>query len=118
MRLIQVDHERCRQDGICIESCPVQIIALAEEDGYPSLAAGRASFCIRCGHCLEACPLFLNPQALGSLARKQRYEEMEDYHLFDCMLCGCCAYECPSNIPLSQLFAVAKGELMKRKAKA
>ena len=30
---------------------------------------------------------------------------MADDHLMDCMLCGCCSYVCPSNIPLSQLFA-------------
>jgi electron transport complex protein RnfC len=29
----------------------------------------------------------------------------------DCMLCGCCSYVCPSNIPLSQLFTMAKAEL-------
>jgi Na+-translocating ferredoxin:NAD+ oxidoreductase RnfC subunit len=28
--------------------------------------------------------------------------------LADCMLCGCCGYACPSNIPLPQLFQLAK----------
>ncbi len=70
--------------------------------------------CIRCGHCLDACPIFLNPQHLGALARADRYEEMNDYHLADCMLCGCCSYTCPSNIPLSQLFQMAKQALWKR----
>jgi electron transport complex protein RnfC len=70
--------------------------------------------CIRCGHCLDACPIFLNPQHLGALARAERFEEMNDYHLADCMLCGCCSYTCPSNIPLSQLFQMAKTALWKR----
>jgi electron transport complex protein RnfC len=70
--------------------------------------------CIRCGHCLDACPVFLNPQHLGALARAERYEEMNEYHLADCMLCGCCSYTCPSNIPLSQLFQMAKTALWKR----
>lgn len=69
--------------------------------------------CIRCGRCLEACPIFLNPQMLGSLARVERYEEMVDVHLNDCMLCGCCSYACPSNIPLSQLFSMSKNHLRK-----
>jgi len=64
--------------------------------------------CIRCGHCLDACPVFLNPQLLGALARAARYEEMESNHLVDCMLCGACSYVCPSNIPLSQLFSAAR----------
>ena len=72
--------------------------------------------CIRCGHCLDACPVFLNPQLLGRLAMVARYEEMEANHLMDCMLCGCCSFACPSNIPLSQLFALAKNALRTRQA--
>jgi len=79
----------------------------------------RASYpCIRCGHCLDACPVFLNPQLLGQLALKERWDEMAENHLADCMLCGCCSYTCPSNIPLSQLFALAKSALRKRPAVA
>jgi len=69
--------------------------------------------CIRCGHCLDACPVFLNPQILGQLALYERYDEMNAHHLQDCMLCGCCGYTCPSNIPLTQLFALAKVQLRK-----
>ncbi|MAE70847.1 MAG: electron transport complex subunit RsxC [Gemmatimonadetes bacterium] len=71
--------------------------------------------CIRCGHCLEACPVYLNPQLLGSMARVGRYSEMEEEHLADCMLCGCCSYVCPSNIPLSQLFQLSKSALQRKK---
>jgi Na+-translocating ferredoxin:NAD+ oxidoreductase subunit C len=72
--------------------------------------------CIRCGRCLDACPLFLNPQVLGSLARAGRYDEMMEHHLADCMLCGCCAYICPSNIPLAQLFRLSKDAVRRSKA--
>lgn len=74
--------------------------------------------CIRCGRCLDACPVFLNPQAMGQLALKGRYLEMEAYHLADCMLCGSCSYVCPSNIPLSQLFSLAKMQVRRLKALA
>ncbi|MFQ5459091.1 MAG: RnfABCDGE type electron transport complex subunit C, partial [Myxococcota bacterium] len=70
--------------------------------------AQRTWACIRCGHCVDACPVFLNPQILGALALSGRYEEMETHRLADCMLCGSCTYVCPSNIPLSQLFVAAK----------
>jgi len=68
--------------------------------------------CIRCGKCIEACPMFLNPQLMGDMAKVERYEEMSsEANLNDCMLCGCCSYVCPSNIPLSQLFAMSKIQL-------
>lgn len=68
--------------------------------------------CIRCGKCLDACPVFLNPQLMGDLAKVERYEELEaEANLGDCMLCGCCSFVCPSNIPLSQLFAMARTQL-------
>jgi electron transport complex protein RnfC len=65
--------------------------------------------CIKCGRCVEACPMGLNPSRLGMLARKERYEEMQTgFHLNDCFECGCCTYVCPSNIPLVQYFRIAK----------
>jgi electron transport complex protein RnfC len=74
--------------------------------------------CIRCGSCVEACPMHLNPQRLGQLARKERYGEMANqHHLMDCFECGCCSYVCPSNIPLVHHFRVAKGVVRERKAR-
>ena len=67
--------------------------------------------CIHCGRCLDACPMFLNPQGLGELARAGRYEEMQELHLADCMLCGSCSYVCPARIPLAQLFHLSKSAL-------
>jgi electron transport complex protein RnfC len=74
--------------------------------------------CIHCGRCLEACPVFLNPSLLGTLAQAGRYEEMEEASLLDCMLCGGCSYVCPSNIPLSQMFALGKNMLRRHKQDA
>jgi electron transport complex protein RnfC len=86
------------------------VIVLTDAEVKPQ----QAYPCIRCGHCLDACPVFLNPQILGQLALYDRYEEMDAHHLQDCMLCGCCGYTCPSNIPLTQLFALAKAQLRKQ----
>ncbi|MBX3422284.1 MAG: electron transport complex subunit RsxC [Pirellulaceae bacterium] len=70
--------------------------------------------CIRCGYCVDACPIFLNPSQMGLLAKAGRYAEMaEQYHLMDCFECGCCTYVCPSHIPLVQQFRVAKAAIRK-----
>ena len=83
--------------------------AAVEQKVYP---------CIRCGHCLDACPLFLNPSRLGSLARNREYDRMVDENnLFDCFECGCCTYVCPSHIPLVQYFRLAKGIVREQAAK-
>ena len=65
--------------------------------------------------------MFLNPSLMGSLAQTARYQEMVDRaNLWDCMLCGACSYVCPSNIPLSQMFGLAKYQLgrLRRKESA
>ncbi len=74
--------------------------------------------CIKCGACLAACPIYLNPSMLGQLAMVSGYEAMEDdYHLNDCFECGCCSYVCPANIPLTQYFRIAKAINRKNKVK-
>jgi len=74
--------------------------------------------CIRCGKCVEACPVHLNPCLLGKLAAKGRYQDMEAYHLLDCFECGSCSYVCPAGIPLVQYFRIAKSQNREAKTKA
>ncbi len=70
--------------------------------------------CIRCGYCVDACPIFLNPSQLGLLAEQQQYDKMADeFNLMDCFECGCCTFVCPSHIPLVQQFRVAKASVRK-----
>jgi electron transport complex protein RnfC len=47
--------------------------------------------CIRCGSCIDICPMGLNPSMLSILSEKGRYEETKEYNVFDCFECGSCA---------------------------
>jgi electron transport complex protein RnfC len=71
--------------------------------------ASKVYPCIRCGRCIAACPLRLNPSQLGLLAAKREYQVMqEQFHLNDCFECGSCTYVCPAHIPLVQYMRIAK----------
>ena len=73
--------------------------------------------CIKCGACVDACPISLNPSQLGILAKFEAYDEMaKKYNLLDCFECGSCSYVCPSHIPLVQYFRLSKSIVRKRKA--
>ncbi len=64
--------------------------------------------CIRCGRCVEVCPVRLLPQQLYWYASSKNIDRLNEHHLFDCIECGCCAYVCPSDIPLVQYYRFAK----------
>jgi len=72
--------------------------------------------CIKCGRCLEACAMFLNPSRLALLVRSEDVDALKRHHMTDCFECAACSYACPSSIPLVQLMRV--GKAMVRQAKS
>ena len=64
--------------------------------------------CIRCGKCMDACPMHLIPLMMYQAERSKNLDEMKAMNIMDCIECGCCAYTCPAGIPLVQSFRTAK----------
>jgi len=67
--------------------------------------------CIRCGRCVQVCPMGLAPLRLNNLIRRGRLEDARTEHVKDCIECGCCAYACPARIRLVHQFKYAKAEI-------
>lgn len=67
--------------------------------------------CIRCGRCIDACPMHLTPLFLYRAERRSDLDALDRLHMMDCIECGCCAYGCPAKIPLVQSFRAAKQKL-------
>ncbi len=69
---------------------------------------GTEMNCIKCGRCVRACPMNLEPYLLYKLFKKKKFNDMAEHHLMDCIECGSCAYVCPSNIDHVKAFKTAK----------
>jgi len=66
------------------------------------------SHCIRCGWCLDACPMGLQPNEIAVYVEAGRAQDTAKFGLFECFECGCCAFVCPAKRPLVQFIRLAK----------
>lgn len=53
--------------------------------------------CIRCGKCVSACPMGLEPYLLSRLSELEMWDELEKHDIMDCIDCGCCVFTCPAH---------------------
>jgi len=67
--------------------------------------------CIRCGRCVDACPMRLQPGPVSVMLEAGKLDQAEDFFVMDCIECGACAYVCPAKRPLVQYFRKAKAEI-------
>lgn len=90
------------------------ILVLTEKEAKPD----PIHPCIKCGKCVEVCPVKLQPLYLSSYSLKGLFDKSEDLHALDCVECGACSYICPAKRPLVESIRVAKREIIAKRKKA
>ncbi len=68
--------------------------------------------CIRCGKCVDACPMGLEPYLLATLSANNLYDRLENEGVTSCMSCGSCQFTCPSHRPILDNILQGKGVVM------
>ncbi|MCF8358580.1 MAG: electron transport complex subunit RsxC [Prolixibacteraceae bacterium] len=72
------------------------ILIISEEAGHRKPVEN----CIRCGRCVQVCPMGLEPYLLMTLSENKKWGKAETEKVMDCIECGSCSYTCPANRPL------------------
>ena len=90
------------------------ILVLTEEEAKP-VPMGP---CIKCGKCVEACPVNLQPLYLSNYSLRGMFDKTEKLHVLDCVECGSCSYICPAKRPLVESIRVAKREIVAKRKKS
>jgi nitroreductase/NAD-dependent dihydropyrimidine dehydrogenase PreA subunit len=68
MTFITIDETKCKRDGLCVNECPLMLIAQPEPKAVPLVNPKSEAFCLECGHCVAVCPH-------GALSHKAMKEE-------------------------------------------
>ncbi|MCT4616518.1 MAG: electron transport complex subunit RsxC [Marinifilaceae bacterium] len=83
------------------------ILLLNEQD----TKRGESKACIRCGKCVSACPMGMEPHLMMVLAERKNWERLEQEVVMDCIECGSCSYTCPANRPLLDYIRLSKAKV-------
>ncbi|MHC1786248.1 MAG: electron transport complex subunit RsxC [Christensenellales bacterium] len=100
-------------DGVSVTKANNGIVVLNEKDAK----LPEQTPCIRCGRCIEACPVGLNPYRMALQYALGNVDETEKLHVMDCIACGACSYICPARRYLTPAFKDAKDLIGARRAK-
>ncbi len=89
------------------------ILALSEDEcGYDDYSP-----CIRCGKCVDHCPMHLAPLYLNKYALAGNLEAAEEYNILDCIECGLCSYLCPGKQGPLHNIRIAKQKIIENRRK-
>ena len=89
------------------------LIMLSEATAQPP----QVNPCIRCGRCVEYCPMGLEPVEVNQAYAARDVQELGKLHVDYCFNCGSCTFVCPAKRPCTQMMGLAKafylGEIKK-----
>jgi electron transport complex protein RnfC len=71
--------------------------------------------CIKCGRCVDICPMELKPTYYVLLAQKDKFAEMENYGVLNCIECGCCDNICAAKSSIVEIVRKAKKVIREKK---
>lgn len=83
-------------DSLFIAKQNNAILCFSEKEAKLS----EPSACIRCGKCVDACPMNLIPPRICGAVNQKNVEAMMSSDIMNCMECGCCAFSCPAHRPI------------------
>ncbi|MDM8534552.1 electron transport complex subunit RsxC [Clostridiaceae bacterium HSG29] len=75
------------------------------------------SLCIKCGKCVEVCPINLLPVYISANAENGNFEKAEKLNAMDCIECGSCSFICPSKRRLLEGIRLTKNRIRSKKQK-
>ncbi len=90
------------------------ILVMNEEE----IKVDKVDPCIKCGKCVEVCPVNLQPLYISAYALKDNFEIAQKYDAEACIACGTCSYICPSKRPLAESIQHAKNEIKANRKKS
>ncbi len=96
------------------ESFPV----IKQSNGYVILALedvneDETTECIRCGRCVNACPMHLQPYFFEHLVANKDVDGLNSRSVMSCIECGSCAFVCPARRKLVQYMRLGKNIIRK-----
>ncbi len=97
--------------SVCVTKANNGIVVLNKKDSVVKSPTN----CIRCGRCIAACPIMLNPQKLKELCDASDLAGAKKHNVMDCIACASCSYVCPAKLELSASFKEAKEKISARR---
>jgi len=84
------------------------ITVLTEKEIGSIRIKSKETACIRCGRCIEVCPMNLNSTKIAHAVKHNLLDIAEEHKMSACVECGCCSYVCPADIEVAGYIKTGK----------